>query len=157
VKKAFTLVELLIVVIIIGILATIAVPQYGKMVKKAELAGVWTTLGAARRAIQLYRIEHGVAPLVAGQDWKELSATGTYQLETVDLPFDEYRVWYAAAPDSMSSRDATQGMNISEDNMAFYICPSDVTERPHACMSEEGKKSYCLSGDYNDNADWVFE
>jgi len=62
-KKAFTLVELLIVVIIIGILATIAVPQYKNMVLRAKSAEGWTNLGAIRRSISRYRLETGEAPL----------------------------------------------------------------------------------------------
>jgi len=56
-KKAFTLVELLIVVIIIGILATIAVPQYHKMIEKARSAEACNMLGAIWRAEQLHYLE----------------------------------------------------------------------------------------------------
>ena len=54
----FTLVELLIVIIIIGILATMAVPQYQKIVKKSKIQEAIVTLGLFRKAQMLYYAEH---------------------------------------------------------------------------------------------------
>jgi len=53
-KKAFTLIELLIVVVIIGILASIAMPQYVKVIKKAKTAEALINLGALRGAMDRY-------------------------------------------------------------------------------------------------------
>jgi type IV pilus assembly protein PilE len=57
-KKGFTLIEVLIVVIILGILATIAIPQFGNMVKRARLSEAWTGLGAVRTAQAIYKMEN---------------------------------------------------------------------------------------------------
>lgn len=62
-RKAFTLVELLIVVIIIVILATMAVPQYQKMVEKAKWTEAVSMLQAIRQASLLYYQETGFYPI----------------------------------------------------------------------------------------------
>ena len=61
-KKAFTLVELLIVIIIIGILATMAIPQYQKMVEKTQWAEATSNLGVVRKAVLVYYQQFGFYP-----------------------------------------------------------------------------------------------
>jgi len=65
-RNGFTMLELLMVVIIIGILATIALPQYMSFVEKARAAEAMTTIGALRTAENLYKLENGTySPNVA--------------------------------------------------------------------------------------------
>lgn len=60
--QGFTLIELLVVVLIIGILASVALPQYQKAVNKARLAEVRTTLKAINDACQVAELENGTFP-----------------------------------------------------------------------------------------------
>lgn len=57
-KKGFTLVELIIVVIVIGILATIAIPQYMKAVERARVGKGKSMLGMILQAEKMYSAEH---------------------------------------------------------------------------------------------------
>ena len=58
-RSGFTLLELLIVVVIIGILASFAVPQFNKAMKKARSAEAVQTVGAYLNAEWVYRQENG--------------------------------------------------------------------------------------------------
>ena len=57
-KRGFTLIELLVVVLIIGILASVALPQYQKAVRKSRLAEVWSTLSSMEKAYTACMLEH---------------------------------------------------------------------------------------------------
>ena len=57
-KKGFTLIELLVVVLIIGILSSVALPQYQKTVLKSRAAEAWTNLSAISKAINVYCLEN---------------------------------------------------------------------------------------------------
>lgn len=61
-QRGFTLVELLIVVIILGILAAIVVPQFTATTADADNAAVQSNLQNMRSAIEFYRQEHGHWP-----------------------------------------------------------------------------------------------
>lgn len=59
---AFTIVELLIVIVIIGILAAITIVSYTGITKKANEATLQADLANAKKQIALYYTEHGVYP-----------------------------------------------------------------------------------------------
>jgi general secretion pathway protein G len=56
--RAFTLVEVLIVVIVLGILAAIVVPQFSTASDDANLAALQTNLQTIRAQLELYKIQH---------------------------------------------------------------------------------------------------
>lgn len=60
--SAFTLIELLIVVAIIGILATIAVPNFMNARVRATVARVQGDLGALGSAMEMYQLDNNAYP-----------------------------------------------------------------------------------------------
>ncbi len=85
-KRGFTLVEILIVVIILGILAAIVIPQFTNASTDARRNSTSSLLQTLRSQIELFKLQHGdVLPaLVNGTttDWTPLTGTSTYSGST---------------------------------------------------------------------------
>ena len=58
-KKGFTLIEILLVVLVIGILTAIAVPQYQKAVAKSKFATLKNNVKAIYQAEKVYYLANG--------------------------------------------------------------------------------------------------
>ena len=65
VKRAFTLIEILIVVVILGILAAIVIPQFTDASEEAMTSSVRSQLQTVRSQIELYRVKEGALPPAA--------------------------------------------------------------------------------------------
>jgi general secretion pathway protein G len=75
IRKAFTLVEILIVVVILGILAAIVVPQFSRASEDAQVSNVESQLQTLRGQIELFRVRNnGFFPAAndAGELWTVL-------------------------------------------------------------------------------------
>ncbi|MFQ5591416.1 MAG: prepilin-type N-terminal cleavage/methylation domain-containing protein [Phycisphaerae bacterium] len=58
IHKAFTLVEVLIVVVVLGILAAVVIPQFTDASSDAKLSSLETDLATIRTQLQLYKLQH---------------------------------------------------------------------------------------------------
>jgi len=79
-RAGFTLVELLIVVIILGILAAIVIPQVNGASAEAKESALRASLNTVRQAISLYRVQHNET--YPGQaNWTQLVTQLTTQTD----------------------------------------------------------------------------
>ncbi len=60
-QAGFTLVELMVVVAIIGILATLAIPRFNSFMARSRQSEVKLALAAARTAVESFRAENGLS------------------------------------------------------------------------------------------------
>ena len=65
-QRGFTLVELMIVIVIVGILAAVAIPIYQGNVKKAKMSECDAAMGTVRTALRVFYAEHGRYPRFSG-------------------------------------------------------------------------------------------
>lgn len=77
-KKAFTLVEILIVVVILGILAAIVVPQFTNATNDAQGGNIQSQLKSLQNQLELYAARNnGTYPDLTSTGWTPL-ITGNY-------------------------------------------------------------------------------
>lgn len=76
--RGFTLVEILIVVIILGILAAIVIPQFTNASQDARESSLSSQLQTLRSQIELYKLQHGdeLPDLLNG--WSDLTTATTF-------------------------------------------------------------------------------
>ncbi|HEY0264885.1 MAG TPA: prepilin-type N-terminal cleavage/methylation domain-containing protein [Granulicella sp.] len=103
-EQGFTLLELMIVMIIIGILAAVAVPAYLQSVKKAKEAVLKEDLHALRSAIDAYTVDKQKAP----QSLDELVEAGYLKSMPKDPITTRTDSWIPVQEDSLMSLDQTQ-------------------------------------------------
>ena len=81
--KAFTLVEILIVVIILGILAAIVIPQFANASSDARISALTTQMQTLRGQVEMYKMQHNDrwptsdGLVTSAWDWTKLTTATT--------------------------------------------------------------------------------
>jgi general secretion pathway protein G len=107
-EPGFTLVELMIVMAIIGILATLAIPSYVIAIKHAREAVLKEDLSVMRNAIDSYTMDKQKAP----QSLDDLVTDGYLKVIPDDPMTHSKDTWVTDTSDAMYSLDETEpGVN----------------------------------------------
>lgn len=122
----FTLMELLIVVIIVGILASVALPQFAKMTKKSKATEGLGLVGAVLTAEWVYYQENS-------------SFTGSLTDLLVDLPGDTNSNFDIGAPTVVVGPPATVTVVATGDDKAVGIAVTGT-------LSNDGTRNLSTTG-----------
>ncbi len=140
-KKGFTLLELLVVVLIIGILAAVALPQYQKAVEKSRLTEALMYISTLEKAVDAYILRVGSIP-------EELVG---YNLDTslldIELPTLKYfeASWFTCRANNSCDQDEIYRTGFSQAPYQLKASRSSSGTWTHECdyFSSLGE-SICL-------------
>ncbi len=98
-QKGFTLIELVIIIVVLGILSAVAIPKYQDMSTQAKEASGRSSLSALRSGITIYYANQAVSTGTAA--WPSLAQLGTVgTVMAQSIPKNPYQA-AANAPDSI--------------------------------------------------------
>lgn len=105
-RKGFTLIELVVVLVIVGILSVIAVPMYRGYVRRAMAAEGRALVGSIATSERVYYAEHGLYKAVAAASTNNATLAVDSRMNTY---FPSYGVAVNAAQDEFTASSSGTG------------------------------------------------
>ncbi len=127
-KKAFSLMEIIVVLVVVGILATVSMPAYQNFVEESKNKVCDTNLKALQTALEIYAIENEVLPAslsqLQGKYIREafhrvLNQRGAWKIELAYLVIG-WREYGIAHAEFLKDE-------IAKGNVGLITCPKDQT------------------------------
>jgi len=150
-KKAFTLLELIIVIIIVGILATLGLSQYTTIVEGSRLGEAKAKIGAMRKLALEYYLKNGTATGITNTD---LGVTNTCSGESYFrfLKGTNDATWVRCcsvrctangkSPNAPNPYIVYLRMNVDSGVLEWYK-DNTYSENPCTDCTSTGASSYC--------------
>jgi type IV pilus assembly protein PilA len=138
-EQGFTLVELLVVILIIGILAAIAIPSFLNQKSKANDAQAKRLLGTAQTAMDTYAVDH--SGFYTGADTAALEAIEPTLRDTSGAVF--------AGVVGTPTRSSYEVEAVSSDGNFFFITrASDGTTSRSCSVAVSSSAGSCVGGSW---------
>ena len=151
-NKGFTLIEMLVVVLIIGILAAVALPQYRKSVEKAKLSEALINFKMMKESVAIYLLNHGLPnediylkdfPLdveLSGGKWGE---------QDNEYHTDDYTYYLYINPDFYD-------IEVTRESENYYILVSLPNESPKDICFDGNNKMGKFICKYLESQGWEY-
>jgi len=143
-ETGFTLMELMVVIVIIGVLAAIAVPSMSKQVDKAKAKRAMVEIKAMKTAIDVYKAEKGSYPTTA----QVKDALEDYGINWSDSFKDPWERPYVYSTDVNTAPSAYKivsygpdgGITAGDDNIVATGNTNPAENTPNAAASPWSNK-----------------
>ncbi|MDP2941215.1 MAG: prepilin-type N-terminal cleavage/methylation domain-containing protein [Candidatus Omnitrophota bacterium] len=124
-NRGFTLQEILVVLIIVGILAALALPNYTKMKDDALNKVAKSTLALVRAGEQIYRMEYGTF-------WADAPTSGLNTNLKLTIPTGADSKWeYKAVAGSSDIKSSFYGKARRQDDTTKVWCINQSSEEAY--------------------------
>ena len=81
-RRAYTMVEIISVILIIGVLAGLAIPRFSDTIEKSRITEAINILGSLRNAQEVYNLENGAYTATIGSLDVTIPASNNFQAPT---------------------------------------------------------------------------
>ncbi len=137
-QLGFTLIELLVVVLIIGILASVALPQYNLAVEKSRAAEAWNMIKTINEAEKVKNMEQDTHGVVYPFDELGITLVDQNGANATGLCFDTKNYDYCL-----------NGANVAENSTEPAFAWSNTRGVDYQLSMKDGRR-YCATTSSND-------
>lgn len=137
-SRGFTLIELMVGIVVVGILAAVALPAYQQYMYRSRRADATAALGSLQQAQERYRAneQNYAGALTALGITSDISPQGHYTIAITAAAATGYTLTATARSSSPQSRDADCGrfqLQMSTGNSIYTALKSDLSTPNNSC------------------------